>query len=197
LLFIYQAYVFLLKFVQVCVVMRRLLSIFLISALLFNILGYYLAYQITVKGYKRHYHEHIYYSSYDNTENIIISDGEIQSDNAYDNWFEEDDFYYHGKKYEIIKIKKQGSNNIFYCVKNKEQEQLKAFFKEYLTRHDDSNTPYQQKSHKLLVQIIKEAIPEHKKPLLFLKDIKDRNFYYFFSVQTTVGNNIFVPPKVS
>lgn len=196
-LIIHQAYVFLLKSLQVCVVMRRLLSIFLISALLFNILGYYLAYQITVKGYQRHYREHIYYSNYDKTEDIIISDGEIQSDKACDNWFTEDDFYYHGKKYEIIKVKKHGRNTVFYCVKNKEKEQLLARFKEYLIHHEDSNTPYQQKSNNIIVQIIKEAVPEYRKPLLFPKDIKDRNFYYFFSVQTTVVNNIFVPPKVS
>ncbi|HOY30643.1 MAG TPA: hypothetical protein PKW80_02075 [Bacteroidales bacterium] len=163
--------------------------------MLFNIFGYYLAFQITVRGNKRHYREHIYYSSYDNTEDIIISGGEIQSENGYNNCNEEDEFYYHGKKYEIIKIKKQGSNNIFFCVKDKKKEKFLAFFKEYLIHHEDSNTPYQQNSHNFVAHIIKDAVPEHRKLLLFPKDINDRNFYYFFSIQTAILNNIFVPPK--
>jgi len=176
--------------------MRRLLSILLVSAFLFNGFGYYLTYRIIEKGYKKHFRQHIKFNSTtENTEVLVISDTEIQSKNSPFKWMEEDEFRYHGKMYDIIKSEKQGNNNIFYCVNDKNEELLLSRFENYLKHHEDTNTPYQQKSHRILVQIIKEAIPEHPNIFLFSEDISNRNFCYFFSVQTTVINNIFIPPK--
>ncbi len=178
--------------------MRRLLSIFLISALLFNIFGYYFTIQIIQKGYKKQFRKHIRYNANDeNTEMLVISDAIIQQRNSPFKWMEEDEFRYYGKMYDIVKSEKQGDTNIFYCVNDKNEEKLLARFENYLKHHADPNLPFQQKSHRILVHIIKEAIPEHLKIIPFSVDISDCKFCYFFSVQTVIINNIFIPPKVS
>lgn len=176
--------------------MRKLLSIILISALLFNVFGYYFTFIIIQKGYKKQFRKHISYNtSTENTEILIISDAEIHQHNSPFKWMEEDEFRYHGKMYDIVKSEKQGDNNIFHCVNDKNEEKLLARYENYLKHHTDSNAPYQQKSHSLLSQIIKEAVFEYNSVKNLSSDVREILFVYFFSVQTSTLSKVFKPPK--
>lgn len=181
-----------------CIVMRRLLSIFLISALLFNIFGYFFTFRIIQKGYKKQFRKHISSNANEeNTEILVISDAVIQQRNSPFKWMEEDEFRYYGKMYDIVKSEKKGDQNIFYCVNDKNEEKLMARFENYLKHHTDSNLPFQQKSHHLLSQIIKQAVCDLKTTQNIPGDINEILSVYFFSIQTVVLNNIFIPPKIS
>lgn len=177
--------------------MRKLIPILLITALLFNVCGYYMTFNMIGKASKRQYHQHIYYSSLANTTDFIILNGEIKSANAPFSWMEDDDFVYYGKNHEIIKTQKQQISNIFYCLNNKKDEQLFTQFKDYLKLGKDANAPYQQKGKSFFVQILKDVIRDRQKTPLCNKDVGDGNYYYFFSIQTSAINNIFVPPEIS
>lgn len=195
---IHQASVYLLKFVTVCLVMRRLLSILLISALLFNIFGYYFTFQIIQQGYKKQFRKHISCSANsENTEILVISDAEIRQHNSPFKWMEEDEFRYYGKMYDIVKSEKKGDQNIFYCVNDKNEEKLMARFENYLKHHDGTDFPFQQQSNRLLNLIIKQAVCELKTIQNIPGEIHEMLSVYFFSIQTVVLNRIFIPPKVS
>lgn len=175
---------------------RRLISIFIVVLLMFNISGYYFAFQMVYTGYKKQFRKQISsHSNNENTEVLVISDSEIRQHNSPFKWTEEDEFRYHGKMYDIVKCEKQGDNNIFYCVNDKNEEKLLARFEDYMKHHTDSELPFQQKSNHLLNQIIKQAVCECKSIQNMPVEIHEILSVYFFSVQTTILNKIFIPPK--
>jgi hypothetical protein len=177
---------------------RRIFSVFVLIVMLFNISGYFFTFYLIQQEYKKQFRKYIcQHVSPENSELIIISDAEIQRPGSAFKSMEENEFRYQGKMYDIIKSEKRGNNNIFYCVNDKNEEQLLARFEDYLKHHDDTNAPYQEKSNRIFFQIIKQAITEYANIFLFPKDISNNNFCYFFSVQTVIINNIFIPPKVS
>jgi len=175
---------------------RRLIPLFIIVLLMFNISGYYFTALMIQKGYKKQFRKHIRCNANEeNTEILVISDAEIQRHDSPFKWMEEDEFRYYGKMYDIVKSEKQGDTNIFYCVNDKNEEKLLARFENYMKHHTDSDLPFQQKSNHLLSQIIKQAVCESKTIQNLPVEIHEMLSEYFFSIQTTILNKIFIPPK--
>jgi len=177
-------------------ILKRVVSILLILALFFNVFAYFLAYRIEIKGLNRHYQEHIYYSSFGTTEDFIILNGEIQSNKVQNDLFENDDLLYYGKKFELITAEKHGGNNILISIKDNELEKRQVSFNNNLIHLNKSKTPLPQKNHRLIIPVFKVPVAEKNTIPLFSKDVKSGAFY-FYSVQTAVLNDIFVPPRFS
>mgnify|MGYP001366550868 CR=1 FL=1 len=176
--------------------MKRLLSISLVIIFLFNIFGYYLTFQIIEAGYKKNFRLQILNNiTSDNIEILVIPDNEMHSKHTPFRWMESDEFKYYGKMYDVIKHEKQGTNNIFYCINDKNEEQLFVRFEDFIKHGETSNLPYQQKSRSIISTIIKDAVNNPQKLGSFPQKKFDYKFYYFFSVQTAVVSEIYVPPK--
>ena len=87
-----------------CIIMRRLLSIFLISALFFNVFAYFLAFRIALKNINRHYHGRICNFSYGSAGDFIILDDALLTDENANGLFGNDDYIYQGRPYELSLI---------------------------------------------------------------------------------------------
>lgn len=179
-----------------CIVMRRLLSIFLVSALFFNVFAYILAFRFATKTIYRHYHEGIYSFSYWNAGDFIILDGSLHPDDP-TVIGPIDDYFYEGRPFEIIDLAKTQNPYQHKGIRDCEHENWRSVFTNNLCWLEKSGTPAQQNTVRLIIPVFKVPVPEKLILQIFQKDWRYQTCSYFYSVQTAVLNAVFVPPKVS
>lgn len=94
-------------------------------------------------------------------EKIVISNSDITSSSSDFRFNDDNEFIYKGKFYDIVRQKSDGSNTIFYCVNDTNEEKLFAGLDEHVKQNMDQNLPVKGKSAELLKNIIKEALPDN------------------------------------
>ncbi|NTW32229.1 MAG: hypothetical protein HGB12_06345 [Bacteroidetes bacterium] len=157
--------------------MRKILSIILCGIFLFNMAGYYVVFIIMQRNARSEMKAMIKQSIPDEEmEEIIIPISQIASANSELKFIKKNEFIYKGKLYDIVKRKNEGSNTIFYCINDKQEEELFSGLNEHINRNIDQNNPSRKNSKFLSKSIVKEALPEKPKHLFYINNI-NRIFY--------------------
>jgi hypothetical protein len=176
--------------------MRKIISILLLTSILFNITGYYFTFLIIRQGYKRDF---INYLKFEKDSKAVmtlrITDEEICSVNSEFKWMEDNEFKYQGKMYDVISSEKQGNMNIFRCLNDKNEEKLIAKYEVIMKNHTQSGLPYKQKSNQLLRQIVKEAALDAVRNDVFLTSFNKITYRYSYSLSTFISPVPKKPPK--
>jgi hypothetical protein len=176
--------------------MRKLISILLLTAILFNISGYYFTYLIIRRGYQSDFIRHLKLDK--NNQALLtlrITDSEIRSEASAFKWTEENEFRYRGKMYDVISHEKKGSVNIFRCLNDSKEEALMAKYEGLVKHHTDMSLPYKQKSSQLFQQIVKEAAIEKHRTLLLYASNSNIFTTYRYSLSTFILLPSEPPPK--
>jgi len=176
--------------------MRKLISLLLLIAVLFNIAGYYFTFLIIQQGYKRDFITHLKNDA--STKDVLllrISDEEIRSGVSNFKWTEENEFVFQGKMYDVISRQKQGNMNIFRCLNDNREEMLMAKYEGIIKHKTDTALPYKQKGSRLYSQIVKEAAMEKWKYILFYTNISQINTQYSYSLTTFIVSPPEKPPQ--
>ncbi|MEI6123867.1 MAG: hypothetical protein WCQ95_09565 [Bacteroidota bacterium] len=177
--------------------MRKLLSILLVSSILFNTCGYYFTFVIIKQGFRHDFRHHLNFAATKNDRvQLAITDAEIKAVHSQFRWMEQDEFRYKGKMYDVINSQKHGDTNLFVCLNDKKEEAMLAKYEGFVKHHIDSNLPYRQKSAQLLLQIVKEATCEKQKQPLFFVVIANCKSEYKFSLRTFITAPIEKPPNI-
>jgi hypothetical protein len=175
---------------------RRLISIILLFAILFNICGYYFTFIIIKQGFRKDFITELKYAIHEKSIVIIsITDQEMDSGKSSFKWTEDEEFSYQGKMFDVITQQKQGALNIFRCLNDKNEEILLSKYEDLVKRHTDAGLPYKQKSQQLINQILKEAAIEKKIPDLFFAFFNEFISAYSFSLHTFSLLPLEQPPK--
>lgn len=177
--------------------MRRLLSIFLISALFFNVFAYFLAFRIALKNINRHYHGRICNFSYGSAGDFIILDDALLTDENANGLFGNDDYIYQGRPYEFVDIAETRDITLPVTSGEQDNEKWNTVFNQHLTQLDKKGMPVQQPTGRLIIPVFKVPVPEKLTLHIFQQGKQYQPFFYFYSVQTAVLNTVFVPPKMS
>ena len=113
-------------------------------------------------------------------ETVVIPDIQIASLSSEFKYLNEKEFTYKGKLYDIVKTKDDGRNKIFYCINDTNEERLFAVLSEHIKRNTDQTAPFKNKTEQIIINIIKEALPE--KPQLIICVAEKNFFYYNFTI---------------
>jgi hypothetical protein len=176
--------------------MRKLISILLLTSILFNISGYYFTFLIIRQGYKRDFINHLRHDNYSEAVLVLrITDDEILSEHSSFKWMEDNEFRYQGKMYDVISSEKQGNVSVFHCLNDSKEEALMAKYEGLVKHHTDMSLPYKQKSSQLLQQIVKEAATEKRSTLLLFASFNRITPIYSFSLNTFITLPYEHPPK--
>ena len=124
---------------------------------------------------------------------IIISNSEIASSSSGFRFTEDDEFIYNGNYYDIVRQKTDGSNTIFYCINDTNEEKLFAGLNEHIKQNMDQNLPVKNKSVQLLKNIIKEALPDNIISL-FCNQSSNNTHFIYSSFQKEYFKSIPSPP---
>jgi hypothetical protein len=177
--------------------MRKLLSLLLLSAVLFNICGYYFTFLIIRQGYKHDFISHLKFDAANKDVLVLrISEEEIQSGHSGFKWTDDNEFTYQGKMFDLISNEKQGDTNIFRCLNDKKEEMLLAKYEGLVKNHTDAALPYKQKSSRLYNQIVKEAATEKLKRIMIFTVFSELITRYTYSLITFIISPIERPPNI-
>jgi non-homologous end joining protein Ku len=131
----------------------------------------------------------------DEIEIVIVPNSEIGVTGSKFRFVEENEFIYNNKLYDIVKKKSEGNNTIFYCINDKNEENLFSGLYEHLKRNCDQNSPTKDKSNNLVKSIIKEALPEKPKFLCCNITQTTIDFKYASLIQEQFITVLAPPPK--
>jgi len=143
--------------------MKKALSIFFLFIFLYNLAGYFVVFSLEqfsareeMESYiKNHINESL-------LEKIIVPNSDIitgSSDFRYkDN---NSEFVFKGKLYDIVRQKSDGSNIIFYCINDKNEECLIQGLEDHIQRNSDQNLPAKNNTSNLVKNIVKDALPDN------------------------------------
>lgn len=155
---------------------KRFFSLLICSLFLFNISGYYIVFSILQHQVRKEMKALIKSELPDEKmEIIIIPDSEILSGKSTLTFIKKNEFYYKGNLYDIVKRTRGENSSIFYCINDKQEEKLFAGLDDHIRSNMDKNTNAKSKSVQIAKNIIKEALPESKKPI---SSITFREYYY-------------------
>ncbi len=176
--------------------MRKVVSILVIIAFLFNISGYYIIFSLIQREIKSDFRSYLKYNF--NKEDVIIlniPNSEINGKNSEFRWTEKDEFLYKGKMYDVVKSEQHNNTSVFYCINDTKEERLLAIYESSIKNYHESNRPLNEKSITLCKQIIKDATI--KSLLNQNKNLPSQNIETsnIFSVKKGIKDNPFVPPK--
>ncbi|MGD0711508.1 MAG: hypothetical protein ABR968_10065 [Bacteroidales bacterium] len=177
--------------------MKKILSVFLLLIFLFNLAGYFIVFKImqcSVQQEMKNYLEKN--TSNKETETIVIPDSEITSPSSRIKFTDDDEFIYNGKMYDIISRKTEKGFTIFYCMNDKQEEQLYSALKDHIMHNSDQNLPLKDKSNLIIKNIIKEALPDGN---AHLQTFSSKNIIYYSSYNSATHQSfisvITPPPK--
>lgn len=174
--------------------MKKLLSILFLFIFLFNLSGYYFVFNVMQKSARKEMKALIKKNiPKTDLEKLVISENEMNSPDIFNFKDDNKEFIYNGKLYDIISETKDGSNTIFYCINDKNEEKLFAGLHEHIRNNYDQNVPSKSRSGLLIKNIIKEALPDlyHE-----MKSFQTLTFIFFEDrfVLTDQFIPIFSPP---
>ena len=168
---------------------KKIISILLLILFLFNVSGYFVVFKLRQYNAREEMKTRIKQNLRDEEmEVIIIQNSEINSPLSDFCFIEEDEFRYKGNLYDIVRKKTEGSNTVFYCINDKQEEKLFDGLNEHIKRNTDQNTPTKDKSNTLTKSIVKEALPE--KPDFIAYSVNQHILYFKYNSLT---NKQFIP----
>jgi hypothetical protein len=159
--------------------MKKIFSIILCITFLFNVSGYLIIFQILRSDAREEMKTYIKHNlREEEMEIVVVSNSEIASQVSTFKFVNESEFIYKGKRYDIIKKSKEANQTIFYCINDKNEENLFAGLNEHIKRNIDQNTNTKDKSNTLTKNIVKDALPEKSCCLGFIAPTSAIHFNY-------------------
>jgi hypothetical protein len=145
------------------VYMKKLLSILFLFIFLFNLAGYYIVFTIMQQTARKEMKAFIKKNPpLDKLERLVISDEKMNSPEIFKYKDDNKEIIYNGKLYDIVCATKDGSNTIFYCINDKNEEQLFAGLNDHIKQNFEQNGPLKKRSIQLIKNIIKEVLPVYR-----------------------------------
>jgi hypothetical protein len=176
--------------------MKKLLSILFLLVFLFNLAGYYIVFTVLQQSARNEMKAFIKKNpQLDELEKIVISDKEMNSASAIKFQDDNNEIVFNDKLYDIVCETRDGENTIFYCINDKNEEQLFAGLNEHIKLNFEENGPLKKQSIELIKNIIKEVLPVFKLVLM----IPDANTFVYPTIKFLLSANfiqlISPPPK--
>jgi hypothetical protein len=141
--------------------MRKVASILIVSLLLFNSMGYYIAFKASQYTLRKEIKKKIKNSFSDNDLiQIAVSDND-QEKKAEMEWTDEHEFRYHGHMFDVIRYRTSNDTTYYSCINDVKEEALFANLDNMVKQQSEKGTPYSSKVIKLINSIIRVAIPEN------------------------------------
>ena len=140
--------------------MKRLAAIIAIIALLFNSMGYFVVFKAVQYSVKNEIRSLIKNRIPEKELDLIMVVGNDAAKQLRMEWLDDNEFRLDGKLYDVVRRYVQNDTTFYYCINDRNEEQLFAHLDE-MVKHQSENSPVPgQKSEKLVKNIIREAIPE-------------------------------------
>jgi hypothetical protein len=145
--------------------MKKVAAIFLLSIFLFNTVGYYIAFQAVQYQIKAEVKSEIIKGlPIDKLEIVIISKNNLSKVE----WFENgDEMEYNGNRYDIVKITKNETSTTYYCMNDKQEEQLFSNLDNHINTHIAANKPVKNQAAKNLEKSVVKVYFQSKQFLKF------------------------------
>ena len=142
--------------------LKKFVSIFLSVLILYNILGYIVVFQSYRFSIRREVKRKIK-NALPESELIVIrltAEDMLNGKNAYKK-IDKNEFRLSGKLYDIVRRSTKGDTTLFYCINDKQEEQLFSNLDAHIKRHLDNSGPTRQRSDLLIKIIVKQALLNH------------------------------------
>jgi len=174
--------------------MRKFISIFLLSLMFYNILGYYFAYRFMIQDVKDEMKYLISENAESGHETLIklpYRNGQVSDTNFV--FQDENEFIYKGDLYDIARSEIQGDYIYFYCINDIKEEEISK----QLNRQIQENLAFSQfpskKSGTTEKEFIKEYLP-YRMISLILPPISEINFFFPQEKTLSLKLDIDTPP---
>jgi len=128
-------------------------------------------------------------------EKLVITENEMNSPDIFKYKDDNNEILYNGKLYDIFSETKDGSNTVFYCINDKNEEKLFAGLNEHIKNNYDQNGPSKNKSLQLIKNIIKEALPDNDIAIKPFQSLTIIFFEYRFELATQSIPIVAPPPE--
>jgi len=175
--------------------MKKILSILFLVVFVYNLAGFFIVFkfeQYAVKSdIKSLLRKNIPDSKF---EMIRISNAEIISGTSDFRYLDDNnEFFYKGRLYDIARSSNDGTTTVFYCINDKNEEQLFTQLEEHIQRNSDQNIPGKSQTANLLKGMIKDYIL-HKSAVLFSFTNSDVIFCEKQQCLSEQFTSVFTPP---
>ncbi len=162
--------------------------------MLYNSLGYFIVFKSIQFAVRNEIKANIKNSIPDEELFLIkLTNNEKKSGKSGFRKINDSEFFFFGKLYDIIKVKRNADTNYFYCINDEKEEQLYADLSSHVERQTDQSSPVSQKTSNLLKHVVKEAICKDKKTFkiyfTFFKYLPEQNIKLYYT-----DKEIEVPP---
>jgi hypothetical protein len=139
--------------------LKKFVSILLAALILYNMLGYMVVFQSYRFAIRKEVKRRIKNTVPEN-ELIVIrltAEDMRSGKNGYKK-LDRNEFRLSDKLYDIVKRSATGDTTVFYCINDKQEEQLFANLDAHIKRQTDSNSPARQRSDLLIKNLVKQAL---------------------------------------
>jgi len=141
--------------------MKKWVSIFLLGLMLYNIMGYYVAYLAMLQELKNEMRSSIHNADQD--ENITIIklpyiDGKI-ADNDLE-FVDEDEFSYRGQMYDVQRTEINGNEISFYCLCDENENTLNFSLEKHIDCNNLDGNSAEKKNESITKSLLKEYLPQ-------------------------------------
>ncbi len=177
--------------------MKKCVSILILALMLYNIMGYYLAYLAMVQQTKEEMRETL--TDNDETQDLIVVkvpyvNGKIEEKDF--ELIDEDEFRYEGKMYDIARTEIKDNAIYFYCLNDKKEDAIDLALVKHIQNNVNDNSATGKKSNSILKNLIKIYLPITGLSGSFSSSENDNSYAgRTFQTLTTVFDVASPPPR--
>ena len=140
--------------------MKKFVSILVLALMLYNIMGYYLAYLAMVQDTKHEMKEAV--KENDEDEGLVViklpyKDGKIREKDF--ELVDEDEFMYRGQMFDIARTEIKDNVIYFYCLNDKKEDTLNSALVNHIQNNTTGNNAAEKKSNSVIKSLIKNYLP--------------------------------------
>jgi hypothetical protein len=139
--------------------LKKLVSIFLVFLILYNMMGYIVVFKSYQYAIRNEIKTRIKEAIPENELTIIrLTDEDIKNRKKGYKRIDDKEFSLSGKLYDIVRSQSCGDTTTFYCINDSKEEQLFANLDEHVKRQMDTNGPLRNRANTLLKNLVKQAL---------------------------------------
>jgi hypothetical protein len=146
-------------FAKIIAGLKKLVSIFLVFLILYNMLGYIVVFKSYQYAIRKEVKNRIKDAIPENELTIIrLTTNEVQNGKIGFKKIDEKEFSLSGNLYDIVRSRICGDTTIYYCINDSKEEKLFANLDEHVKRQMDTNGPLRDRANSLLKNLVKQAL---------------------------------------
>ena len=139
--------------------LKKLVSIFLVFLILYNMLGYIVVFKSYQYAIRKEVKNRIKDAIPENEFTVIrLTNDDVQNGKKGFTKIDDKEFSLSGKLYDIVRSQVSGDTTIFYCINDSKEEQLFANLDEHVKRQMDTSGPLRDRANTLLKNLVKQAL---------------------------------------